>query len=71
MLGAAAGYGVGALGENLLPERWERGKLRRTLATMGGFVGAAPGLLNAAVNHSQGKPLLNSDLWDASTPRIS
>ena len=70
MLGAAAGYGVGALGEKLLPERWERGKLRRTLAGMGGFAGAAPGLLNMAANHSQGKPLLNSDLWDYSPPNI-
>lgn len=68
MLGAAAGYGVGSLGEQLLPERWQKGKLKRTLAGLGGFVSASPGLLNMAVNHSQGKSLLNSDLWDTSTP---
>jgi hypothetical protein len=45
VLGAGLGYGAGALAEKLLPENWERGKLRRTLALLGGGIGASPGAL--------------------------
>ncbi len=44
LLGAGLGYGGGWLAEQLLPEdKFERGKLRRTSAIMGGLAGAVPG----------------------------
>lgn len=44
-LGAGAGYGLGWLGEKVLPKDYfDKGKLRRTLAILGGIGGAAPGL---------------------------
>lgn len=46
LLGAGVGYGLGAIGEQFLPERWfEKGKLRRTGAVLGGLGGALPGTL--------------------------
>ncbi len=56
MAGAGLGYGAGYLGEKLFPERWQRGKLRRTLALMGGGLGAAPGMAYAATNMINGQP---------------
>ena len=51
LLGAGAGYGVGALAENLFPERYiERGKLRRTLAAMGALGGVGVAGVNAYAN---------------------
>lgn len=40
LVGAGLGYGAGTLAENLLPDTWERGRLRRTLALAGGLGGA-------------------------------
>ena len=57
MAGAGLGYGAGYLGEKLLPERWERGKLRRTLAMLGGGLGAAPGAAYMGLNAMSGHPL--------------
>lgn len=52
LLGAGLGYGAGWLGEQLMPERWERGRLRKTLglAGLGGgaLFGAMPGFANLA-----------------------
>lgn len=46
LLGAAGGYGLGWLGEQLLPDEYfEPGKLRRTGAIAGGLGLAAPGLM--------------------------
>jgi len=57
MAGAGIGYGLGSVGEWLLPDRWERGKLRKSLALLGGGLGASPGLLMAAVNmHNNQSP---------------
>jgi hypothetical protein len=45
------GYGAGTLIENLFPERYlERGKLRNTLALIGGLGGVGLGANNAAAN---------------------
>ena len=55
LVGAGLGYGAGALGETLLPEKWERGKLKRTLALMGGAAGATPGLGLMAANATLGR----------------
>lgn len=56
LLGAGLGYGAGWLGEKLMPEKWERGKLRRTLAILGGIGGAAPGLIGMYSNVDAGRP---------------
>lgn len=45
------GYGAGALMENMFPERYmERGKLRRTLGTLGVLGGVGYGAMGARVN---------------------
>lgn len=45
LLGAGVGYGGGWLAEQFLPEeQFERGKLRKTTALLGGLAGAVPGL---------------------------
>jgi len=45
------GYGGGALAENLFPERYlERGKLRRSLGTVGALSGLGLGAMNAYAN---------------------
>jgi len=58
MLGAATGYGAGWLGEQVLPKKWKRNRLRWTLAALGGLTGAAPGMLGAAVHARQGRSIL-------------
>lgn len=51
VLGAGVGYGAGALAEQLFPERYlERGKLRRTLASVGALGGVGLAGLNAYAN---------------------
>lgn len=46
LLGAAGGYGAGALAEHFVPERYlQRGRLRKLLGLTGGALGAAPGAL--------------------------
>lgn len=51
VLGAGAGYGAGALAENLFPARYiERGKLRRTLAAMGALGGVGIAGVNSYAN---------------------
>jgi hypothetical protein len=45
LLGAGLGYGAGWLGEHLLPDdKFEKGKLRRTGAVLGGLLGGVPSL---------------------------
>lgn len=65
LVGAGLGYGAGTLAEKLLPDRWQRGKLRKTLALMGGAGMTIPGLLWAYSNHARGK-----GLWDGSDNMI-
>jgi hypothetical protein len=62
MIGAGLGYGTGWLGEQLLPRNWRRGKLRRSLALMGGMLGAAPGALMMADNLHKGRGWNNDAL---------
>lgn len=55
LLGSGAGYTVGTLAENLMPEGYlEEGRLRKNLALAGGAIGAAAhipaGLANMAIN---------------------
>lgn len=57
LLGAGLGYGLGTLGENLMPATWQRGKLRKTLAVAGALAGAAPGATLAYANHATGHTL--------------
>lgn len=57
LVGAGLGYGAGAIGEAVMPHTWQRGKLRRTLAMLGGAGGALPGMAWMAANHTIGKPL--------------
>lgn len=56
MAGAGLGYGAGWLGEQLLPNRWEKGKLRRNLALMGAGIGALPGAGYIGLNIASGQP---------------
>lgn len=55
LIGAGLGYGTGWLGEQLLPRKWQRGRLRKSLATAGALIGAAPGLAMVADNVRQGR----------------
>lgn len=55
MIGAGLGYGTGWVGEQLLPRAWRKGKLRRTLAMMGGLAGAVPGAWMMADNLHKGR----------------
>lgn len=43
LVGAGLGYGLGWLGEKVLPDDWEKKRLRNSLATLGGIAGSAPG----------------------------
>lgn len=52
LLGAGVGYGLGTIGEQLLPERsFRRGVLRRNAALLGGGLAAVPGLMWALANY--------------------
>jgi hypothetical protein len=60
-LGAGLGYGTGWVAEKFLPEKWQRNRLRRTLAVMGGLGAAAPAAIWGASNMmDQGLPGLVS-----------
>lgn len=51
LLGGAAGYGVGALAEQFLPEEeFERGRLRRNAAIVGALGGSIPGIMGGIDN---------------------
>lgn len=53
LVGAGLGYGAGALGENLLPESdFRRGRLRKTLATIGALTAASPAALWGATSYA-------------------
>jgi hypothetical protein len=60
LVGAGLGYGAGWLGEHLLPAKWQRGRLRKTLAAIGGLGLATPGLLWMASNHATGHGMLEN-----------
>lgn len=61
-IGAGAGYGAGWLAEHLLPDQLlQKQRLRKTLALLGGALGAVPGAYQAVDNWSQNKGVL--DRW--------
>lgn len=63
LIGAGLGYGAGYLGEKFLPDKWEPGSLRRTLAMLGGLGGASLGAPWIYSNLRRGRSLLDgSDL---------
>lgn len=63
LVGAGLGYGAGWLGEKILPDKWEKGKLRRSLALLGGAAGALPGAGWGISSLLRGRSLLDpSDL---------
>ena len=64
LVGGGLGYGLGWLGEKLLPEKWKKGRLRKTLAILGALGGAAPGGGYMLANLMSGQPL-NSDIWQS------
>ena len=64
LAGAGLGYGAGWLGERMMPNRWRKGRLRNTLALMGGGLGMMPGLGMMSLNAAGGKPLNSMDLFD-------
>lgn len=68
LLGAGLGYGAGWLGEKMLPREWERGRLRKTLATIGGLAGAVPGLAWGTVNAINGHGPTSSWPFEGGTP---
>ena len=75
LLGAGAGYGIGALGEHFLPDDWDKQKMKRNMALLGALAGAAPGALWGGVNIANGKGLLShwpleSQLPDAETQAL-
>lgn len=56
LAGAGLGYGAGALGEQVLPEQWRRGRLRKTLAAAGLVAGVTPAMLIGLGNLANNKP---------------
>lgn len=68
ILGSAAGYGIGTLGEYVLPDEWQRGKMRRTLAMMGGAMGAAPGVTIGLTNLGRGLPFNDARVQNPISP---
>lgn len=60
LMGAGAGYGAGALTEWLMPGVFEKKRLRRLGAILGGIGGALPGLWWGTVNLRHGKSMLDS-----------
>lgn len=60
LVGAGLGYGIGTVGEWMMPRKWKRGKLRNTLAALGGAAGVVPstlwGISNKMTGRSFGDP---------------
>ncbi len=68
IVGAGLGYGAGYAGEHMLPNNWQRGKLRKTMALIGALTGAAP-----AMAWGLGNKLNGADFNDDSflnTPKV-
>lgn len=56
LAGGALGYGAGWLGEKLMPERWQKNRLKWTLAMMGMGGGMLPGAIMGTVYKANGLP---------------
>ena len=63
MGGLGLGYGLGALGEQILPEKWKRNRLRRTMALLGAAAGMVPGATWGLVNTVSGRPFNSNELF--------
>ena len=63
MGGLGLGYGLGALGEQILPEKWKRNRLRRTMALLGAAAGMVPGATWGLVNTASGRPFNSNELF--------
>ena len=59
LLTAGLGYGTGKLLTRLMPDQWDQTAMPRTLALLGGAVGASPGALQALSAHMRGKSILS------------
>ena len=70
-LAAGLGYGAGTIAETLAPEVFEKNTLRKRLATLGGVLGATPGLALGAVGmhtwNSPYNPHRDRSSWSAFT----
>ena len=60
-LTAGLGYGAGALAETFAPEVFEKGKLRKRLAVLGGALGALPGAALGGIGMSNWDDPANPD----------
>lgn len=65
-LTAGLGYGAGALAETFAPEVFEKGKLRKRLAVLGGALGALPGAALGGVGMSNWDDPSNPDRHSSS-----
>ena len=63
LVGGGLGYGLGWSAEQLMPQSFQRGKLRRTLGIIGGVTGTALGSLPGVANAAAGK-----DFFDPKSP---
>jgi len=63
LLGAGLGYGLGWVGEKILPEKLQQaGITRKSLATLGGLLAATPGAAWMGTNYITGQPVNSSEL---------
>ena len=65
LAGAGIGYGLGWLGEKVLPRKWNRGNLRTTGALGGAALGASPGALWGLANALEGRQFNDNTLWQS------
>ena len=70
ILGAGLGYGAGWLGEKLMPNQWEKNRLRRTLALTGGLAGAVPGAAWMTTNVLGGHPWYSTHMTKGELPKM-
>jgi hypothetical protein len=75
VLSAGLGYGAGTIAESLAPSVFEKGRLRKNLAILGGVAGTIPGAGLAALGASTWNSPLNPDRnkssWRAfTTPNV-
>lgn len=61
LIGGGLGYGVGRIGEKLLPASYQRGKLSKTLGLAGALAGGATAAPWMAASVHEGKPI--TDPW--------